>query len=166
MENQILDSNLVDKNHKPNPFTLIGIGIFLWLTIRGITYFLGMILKDVFVLINIPHLVNYIVVEMIGLLLIIIGFSIFLRKAKLNYFNSQKSTRSLFRILIFLFILSQALQVIVAYFGYDILPENFLDKKSEYYTAINEKAQYSLFEIVIELIEYIYVGWVFYTRKE
>lgn len=147
-----------EKNY--NQILLIGVSIFAWLTISGISYTFYIFLRDIMIILEVNPSINLIITNILYLLFFSLLILMLLHKAKKRDFYFK----GLFTSLIILFIFIQIIQFFYTSFFTEYLIENFTINIENYYDGIkNLKIKY-LLEPVIDATKYLIVIFCFFFQ--
>lgn len=159
MRDEILDK-LNEDNGDLRLMTLIGIGMFLWLSIVGCGALIRILLEDIMINYNVDVRVNIWISQIFTILAITIGTIIAVKKLKSLQLKNNFRAKKILRILIIVFVISQLIQFFYTFNEYNIWPDYYLDNLEKYYLELQDYPILKIIKSGFEMLKYVIVGFV------
>lgn len=115
---------------------LVGTGIFLCLTLQGISFLAATILEEVLLFTNLSPLISYGIAEYATLIIVLIVFIYFIKRIKRFDFNQPQSVKRIFLASVISYALTQALGFAQEFVSSLYQTGEYFDLKRAYYNDL------------------------------
>ena len=152
---------------EPNsfPLRLVGVGVFLWLCIKGYGYLVRTFVRDAGLLSGLDPLVIYWSKMVVSLVTIILFVFFLMARFQKAYHKNPNYLNSFFFRLVVLYVISQVIQFLYTYYIYQIVPLDFFDALFNYDTAIYDTTlMYQTIDTIPDLVLTVFCGVYLYKR--
>ena len=149
------------KDIKDGRIVYIGIGVFLWLTIGGISFIIEYLIKDILLNLNVQTTIIIWSKLIAQLITYSAGFILGINLIK----SSKKSELTILRNIILLFISVQILQYFQPILTNLARTENYLKNSSDYYNFIETEPTQYLIITTFSFMTIIIAGVIIYVKR-
>jgi hypothetical protein len=157
---EMLEDQELEKTKDTNPRLLIGIGVFLFLAISGVTFTANMIIKDALIYFGVPPIFNFWITESIIILIVFASIIAAAKKSKSIELLNQKKSIIFLRWIIIIFICSQVIQAFYASFQFKIWPDSYIYQREIYYNMLKDRPFIRLAGNLINYLNFVIIGVV------
>ncbi|RZS90569.1 hypothetical protein [Aquimarina brevivitae] len=138
----------------------IGIGVFLCLTLQGISFLVSLILEESLLYSEMKPLYSYGLSQYVSLIVVLFIFIVIIKRLKTIDVNKPKITQRLFMASVFAYIITQVLGFAQPFVTSLYQTTQYLELKNTYYDSLQD--QYALKNFAIEtpvwLLKYVIIA--------
>jgi hypothetical protein len=160
MKLEVLDNQRSENNSS----LFVTIGVFTLLMILGMSYLFNILCLDFLININVDKTILFFLMEILNLLVSVFLALYVSKSIRTRQEEGIASLKNILRNIIGLYILSQILQALYAYYRMDIWSIEVLEQLGAYYSYIEEIHYREIISVIFEALKYFFIGFVFIKK--